>query len=85
VTGYDFMNCTSSTPTVARMVGWAGGDTVYIFDLDTKSCQTKTFGGGPGAQNANGTMGRFRYLPSLNVFAAVNDWMKNALTLRLSP
>jgi hypothetical protein len=68
-----------------RMVGWAGGDTVYILDLDTKSCQTKTFGGGPGPQNTNGTMGRFRYFPSLNVFAVVNDWMKNAFTLRLSP
>jgi hypothetical protein len=72
-------------PVQDRMVGWAGGDTVYILDLDTKSCQTKAFGGGPGAQNANGTMGRFRYFPSLNVFAVVNDWMKNAFTLRLSP
>jgi hypothetical protein len=72
-------------PAQDRMVGWAGGDTVYTLDLDAKSCQTKTFASGPGAQNANGTMGRFRYFASLNVFAVVNDWKQNAFALRLSP
>jgi hypothetical protein len=67
------------------MIGWAGGDTIYVLDLDTKACTAVTHGGGPGAQNANGTMGRFRYFPSLNVFAVICDWKRNAFTLRLSP
>ena len=67
------------------MVGWAGGDAIYLLDLDAKACTIATYGGGPGAQNANGTMGRFRYFSSLNVFAVVNDWKQNAFTLRLSP
>jgi hypothetical protein len=67
------------------MVGWAGGDTVYLFNPDTKSCQAVTHAGGPGAQVANGTMGRFRYFPQLKVFALVNNWNQDAYTLRLNP
>ena len=68
-----------------RLVGWAGGDTVYVFDPDAKACTTVSYGGGPGEQNANGTFGRFRYFPDLDVFAIVNDPQKNAYTLRLAP
>ena len=68
-----------------KMVGWAGGDTAYIFDVDRKSCEALTFAGGPGKQNDNGTMGRFRYFPALKVFAVVNFWNQNAYTLRLAP
>ena len=32
----------------------------------------------------NGTFGRFRYFPDLDVFAIVNDPQANAYTLRLS-
>lgn len=64
------------------MVGWAGGDDVYIFDPDAKACTKQTYGG-PGPQNGNGTMGRFRYFPSLDVFAVVNGWQENGFTLRL--
>jgi hypothetical protein len=72
-------------PVQDKMVGWGGGDTVYLFDADTKSCMKTNYAGGPGAQNSNGTNGRFRYFPSLKVFAVVNDWKQNAYTLRLSP
>ncbi len=68
-----------------KMVGWAGGDDVFVLDLDKKSCTKTTFGGGPGPQNSNGTMGRFRYFESLDVFAVVSDVNKDAYTLRLSP
>src|SRR5262249_4019705 len=37
-------------PTRDKMVGWVnGGDTnrVFLFDPDTKTCQTQTFGDGP--------------------------------------
>jgi hypothetical protein len=71
-------------PVQDKMVGWAGGDDVYLFDPDAKACTTVRYGGGPGSQNMNGTMGRFRYFPSLKVFAVVNHWDQNAFTLRLT-
>jgi hypothetical protein len=67
-----------------RIVGWAGGDTVYLFQPETATCKEVTYPGGPGAAQPNGTNGRFRYFPSLGVFAVVNDWKQNAYTLRLT-
>jgi len=72
-------------PVLDKLVGWVGGDTVYLFDPDTKSCTTVDYSGSPGPQNGNGTMGRFRYLESLDVFAVVNDWQEDGYTLRLTP
>jgi hypothetical protein len=71
-------------PERQSIVGWAGGDTVYIFNPDTKTCTPETYSGGPGSAQPNGTMGRFRYFPALGVFSVVNDWKQNAFTLRLS-
>jgi len=67
-----------------KIVGWTGGSNVYLFDPETKTCTTKEFSGGPGTAQSNGTLGRFRYFPELNVFAVVNDWKQNAFVLRLS-
>jgi hypothetical protein len=72
-------------PVQNLIVGWAGGNTVYLFNPDTKSCTTATYPNGPGAQQGNGTNKRFRYFPSLGVFALVNDAGQNAFTLRLTP
>jgi hypothetical protein len=66
-----------------RMVGWAGGDTVYIYDVETDSCKTQSFPGGPGKGQAGGTYGRFRHFSTLGVFALVNDWKQNAFVLRM--
>jgi hypothetical protein len=66
------------------VVGWVGGNSVYLFNPGTKSCTTQTFSGGPGSAQPNGTNGRFAYFPSLNLFAVVNDWQQNAYTLRLT-
>jgi hypothetical protein len=66
------------------MVGWAGGNTVYEFNPDTKSCNAVTWPNGPGNPQVQGTNGRFRYIPALNVFALVNDWQQNAYVLRLT-
>jgi len=66
------------------VVGWVGGNSVYLFNPSTKSCMTQTFSGGPGSAQPNGTNGRFAYFPSLNLFAVVNDWQQNAYTLRLT-
>ena len=66
------------------VVGWAGGNTAYQFNPDTKTCTPVTFTGGPGGQQPNGTNGRFAYLPLLNLFVLVNDWQQNAYSLRLT-
>jgi hypothetical protein len=71
-------------PVQDRTVGWAGGNTVYLFNPATKSCTTVTYPNGPGAQQTNGTYGRFRYFPALNVFALVNDAEQDAYILRLT-
>jgi hypothetical protein len=71
-------------PVQDRLVGWAGGDDVYLLDLDQKRCTTVRHNAGPGAQVENGTFGRFRYITALNVFALVNDPNKNAYVLRLT-
>jgi hypothetical protein len=65
------------------VVGWAGGDSVYIFDLKTKSCTAQSFHGGPGEQQPNGTNGRFAYFPGLRAFVLVNDWNQDAYLFRL--
>jgi hypothetical protein len=72
-------------PVQDRIVGWAGGNTAYTFDVDAKSCTAVTHPGGPGPQPEAGTHGRFRYFPKFRVFAVVNDWQQNAYTLRLTP
>jgi hypothetical protein len=74
-----------------RIVGWPNfGDTVYVFDADTRSCTTQKLKGGPpdsahnGAPSTTlGTFGRFRYFPEQDVFALVNDAHTNAYVLRL--
>jgi hypothetical protein len=74
-----------------RIVGWPNfGDTVYVFDPDTKSCTTSTFSGGPPDSShqgpphtSNGTFGRFRYFPDKDVFVLINQANSNVFILRL--
>jgi hypothetical protein len=76
-----------------RIVGWPNfGNTVYIFNPDTRSCTTQEFPGGPpdshqdGAPSTTrGTFGRFRYFPDKGVFVLVNDADIDAYILRLTP
>ncbi len=72
-------------PVQRLIVGWAGGDTVYLFNPDTKTCTPVTYPMGPGEQQPNGTHGRFRYFANLDVFALVNDVGQDAFLLRLRP
>jgi len=80
-------------PALDRIVGWPNfGDTVYLFDPDTKSCAAATFSGGPpdsshqgSPHTSNGTFGRFRYFPDKDVFVLVNQANTNAYLLRLGP
>jgi len=71
-------------PVQDRFVGWNGGDTIFLFNPDTLSCTTAVHAGGPAAV-PNGTYGRFRYSPSLNVFVVCNSVNANCYTLRLTP
>ena len=66
------------------LVGWTGGNSVYLYNPDTNSCTTVTYTGGPASAQANGTYGRFAYSPGLNVFVVANDITQNAFTLRLT-
>ena len=68
----------------ATLVGASSDVASYFVSGTLPDCTTVTYGGSPGAQNGNGTMGRFRYFPSLKVFAVVNAWDQNAFTLRLT-
>jgi hypothetical protein len=72
-------------PIQDRIVGWSGGNTVYILNPDTFSCTTSSSSGGPTTVSAQGTWGRFRYSPSLNVFAVCNSVNENCYSLRLTP
>jgi hypothetical protein len=72
-------------PEQGVIVGWSGGNGVYLFNPDTKSCTAVEYPNGPGKQQANGTHGRFRYFPKLDVFALVNDVGQDAYVLRLRP
>jgi hypothetical protein len=70
-------------PTQNKIVGWNGGNTVYILNPDTLTCTTASYSGGP-ATVPNGTFGRFRYVPSLNIFVVCNSVDANCYTLRLT-
>ncbi len=90
MTGEDFGM--AYDPVQDRIVAWPNfGNTVYIFNPNTKTCSTQTFAGGPPdsehkstTRTSTGTYGRFRYFPDLGVFALVNDWDIDAFTLRLT-
>ena len=71
-------------PVQKLMVGWAGGDTAYIYNPDTDSCNAVTYSGGPTVIQGNGTYGRFNYSPALGVFVVANSIDTNAYTLRLT-
>ncbi len=71
-------------PVQDRIVGWAGGNTIYLLNPDTLACTTVTYTGGPAA-NANGTWGRFSYSPATNVFVTCNNVATNCNSLRLTP
>lgn len=78
-------------PVTHKIVGWPNfGNTVYLFNPDTKVCTTETFEGGPpDSVNASsqvfttGTFGRFAYSAPLDAFVVVNHHSTDAYLLRL--
>jgi hypothetical protein len=75
-------------PASDRIVGWVGGASVYALNLDSRTwtllppAATNTVV--PTAGNAQGTYGRFRYIPSKNVFIVVNSIDENVYFYKLS-
>ena len=68
-----------------RIVGWPNvGNTVFVFNPDTKRCISQSFPDGPQNSYGTGTFGRFRYFPALNAFVVINEWNLNAQLLQLS-
>ena len=70
-------------PGSERLVGWPGGEDVFAVDLGAMACTRYTATGGPGAQQGNGTFGRWRFFPDEGVFIVVNDAGQNAWAFRL--
>ncbi len=74
------------SPTIDRIVGWNGGDTITLLNLDTNSCTTQTFAGGPSRLIKswdNGIFGRWQYSVASNVFVYYGDVDHNAFVLRI--
>lgn len=76
-------------PVSDRLVAWNGGQYVYTLNLDTsvwtKVSPAPTNTVVPTAGASSGTYGRFRYVPSKNVFIAVNSIDQNVFVYKLSP
>jgi MYXO-CTERM domain-containing protein len=62
-------------PVLDRVVAWNGGP-VYALDPETRVWTAIDAPGAPSA-HANGTFGRFRYVPSVNAFVSVNSIDEN--------
>ncbi len=75
-------------PTIDKIVGWAGGADVYTLDLNTavwtRIEPAATNATVPTAAEARGTFGRFRYIPSKNVYVLVNRVNENVYFYKLS-
>jgi hypothetical protein len=70
-------------PVTEEMIAWDGGQDLYTLDVATE-VWTRHSGGGdnPGSPNGTGTNGRFRYVPSKNVFILVNTVSTNVFIYR---
>ena len=70
-----------------KFILWGGGLDVYSFDPETRSFQLhQGRGDDPGpVTTSGGVFGRFRYVPSRNVFIRVNTVDENVFAFRLAP
>lgn len=77
-------------PVIEKVVAWAGGDTVYLLDLDTTPptwtaqsypVQAPKATEAPAA-HVQGTYGRFEYAPAMKAFVLYNATNKNGYLFR---
>ncbi len=74
------------SPTVDRVVVWGGGTDIWTVNLDTWLCLKHPPAPGsavPTPIEPNGTYGRWRYVPSLDLFIGVNRTNENVYLYRL--
>ncbi len=75
-------------PLLDRFVAWAQGSDVYSLDIDsgkwTRHAPAATNAVTPGPPDQWGTFGRFRYVPSQNVFVLYNAVKQNVFLYRLT-
>lgn len=68
-------------PVSDRFIAWSGGPNIYSLNLDSLTWALLTPSKAntviPPAANSTGTYGRFRYIPSKNVFVVVNSIDQN--------
>jgi hypothetical protein len=70
-------------PVADRIVVWSGGSNVYALNMDTGEWAQLAANPGPtGAASAQGTFGRWGYVPQYRVFALVNSIDQNAWVFR---
>jgi hypothetical protein len=66
-------------------VCWDGGQSVYTLDWDTKTwTRVNGTGANPGPTDNYGPYGRWRYVPSKNVFVTVDATDENVFFFRLT-
>lgn len=75
-------------PTIGRIVAWSGGGSdVYSLDVNTGTWTKYTATNSvipPSPSDTKGTYGRWRYIPSKNVYIAVNSIYNNVFFYKLS-
>jgi hypothetical protein len=73
-------------PVIKKFVAWSGGGDVFELDLDEARWSKHSPGPGnkvvPGPPTKRGTFGRFRYVPSKNVYVVVSDINENVFIYR---
>jgi hypothetical protein len=71
-------------PPSGKLVAWSGGKATYWLDLDTATWTrvNSTGAADPGAASGRGTHGRWRYVPSRDVFIVVNSVDTNVFVYR---
>lgn len=76
-------------PTIERLVAWGSGANVYSLDMDTNTWEAhaatnNVSPGNPYSNTYNGTFGRFRYVPSRNLFIVATSVDSNVFVYKLS-
>lgn len=71
-------------PQLKQLVAWAGGNKVYMLDMDNRTWTAVSQPGDPGPAICNGTYGRWAYSAKSGKYVVYNWYENNAYALRLS-